>query len=121
MRRTLGKMKDAPQEKHAEKGWGNETVSKEVLSSFAVKRKIEEYENDFEKDVLQETHVEKGAEIFLAASLGSNPAFTKAKVISDIVEAIDPTRIYGLVMGFMPPKSCDPIVIGDIPRQIDDG
>jgi len=61
--------------------------------------------------------IKQGAELFVGSSMGTEPDFPA--VADEIVEAVDPTGIYGLVKGLIPPESCDhSVFLGeDIPDE----
>lgn len=61
--------------------------------------------------------IDQGSELFLAASMGSEPDFLE--IADEVLEAVDPTGIYGMAKGWIPPASCDDTVYmsEDIPME----
>lgn len=87
-----------------------------LLKKNAIKRKMREYADKTGKELKNQV-VEQGAELFLAASMNTEPNW--GGMVDEIAEALDPTGIYGLVKGFIPPESCDDSVYidEDIPDE----
>ena len=55
----------------------------------------------------------------MTSSINSGPDVDPLKILDEVAEAVDPTGIYGMVKGWVPPKSCDDAVYldGDIPAE----
>ena len=99
------------------KAAGKEFAQK-LLKSNAIKRKMQKYATKTRKELKNQV-VEQGSELFLAASMNTEPDW--GGMIDEIAEALDPTGIYSLVKGFIPPDSCDDSVYmdEDIPDEED--
>ena len=99
------------------KAAGKEFAQK-LLKSRAVQRKMKKWAKKTGKELKNQV-VEQGSELFLAASMNTEPDW--GGMIDEIAEALDPTGIYSLVKGFIPPDSCDDSVYmdEDIPDEED--
>jgi hypothetical protein len=88
----------------------------ELWKSAAIQRKILKYNAHMNKE-LKNRVAEHGSELFLAASMKTEPDW--GGMALEIAEALDPTGIFGLVRGFIPPESCDASVYmdEDIPAE----
>jgi len=92
-----------------------QAFAKSLMSSKAIQKKMRKYKEKFGKD-LKDQVVEQGSELFVAASMNTEPDW--GGMIDEIAEALDPTGIYSLVKGFIPPESCDDTVF--MPEDIPD-
>lgn len=66
--------------------------------------------------------MDQGSELFMAASMGSNSDVDVAAIADEVAETLDPTGIYSLVKGFIPPEGCDGMVYMDeeVPDEDED-
>merc|ERR1712238_532039 len=93
-----------------------QAFAKSLMGSKAIQKKMRKYKEKFGKD-LKDQIGEQGSELFVAASMNTEPDW--GGMIDEIAEALDPTGIYSLVKGFIPPESCDDSVFmaEDIPDE----
>jgi len=81
--------------------------AKSLMNSKAIQKKARKFKRDFKKDLKKEAY-EQGSELFLASSCQTEPDF--GAILDEVAEAVDPTGIYGMVKGWIPPESCDETV-----------
>merc|ERR1712113_37679 len=101
--------------KAALKAAGKEFAQK-LWKSKAIQKKLLKYKKHVKKELKKQV-AEQGSELFLAASMRTNPHW--GGMALEIAEALDPTGVVGLVRGFIPPESCDESVYmeEDIPAE----
>lgn len=69
---------------------------------------------DYWKEEIDWEAMQEGAELFVAASVDSiDEREFNSEVFGEIAEILDPTGIYSLVKGFIPPESCNKMVYLD--------
>lgn len=90
--------------------------ARSLLHNEAIQRKIDKYMETYKKR-FKMVVMEQGAELFVAASMNTEPDW--GGMIDEIAETLDPTGIYSLVKGFIPPGGCDDLVFmsEDIPDE----
>ena len=90
--------------------------AQKLWTSRAIQKKILKYKKHMKKELKKQV-AEQGSELFLAASMKTEPDW--GGMALEIAEALDPTGIVGLVRGFIPPESCDQSVYmdEDIPAE----
>ena len=97
---------------------------RKLRNNKAIKRKITKFKAEAKKNLKKEVSEQRmnevfdqGSELFLASSMGTEP--DALAIADEIIEAVDPTGIYGLVKGWIPPEHCDDMVFmsEDIPME----
>lgn len=92
--------------------------AKSLMNSKAIKKKAAKFKKQFRKELKKEAY-DQGSELFMASSINSGPDVDPLKILDEVAEAVDPTGIYGMVKGWIPPESCDDVVYldEDIPDE----
>jgi len=94
--------------------------AKSLMNSKAIQKKVNKFKRQFRKDLKNEVY-EQGSELFIAASSSNSEQEgpDALEILDEVVEAVDPTGIYGMVKGWIPPDYCDDTVYldEDIPDE----